>query len=173
MRTLWIALALGGVALTAGCAGGYGTYSSYGYSDGYGGGGLYADVYTTVRPPAPLVEVVPPQPGPGYAWINGYWSWNGNQYVWQRGHWDVRPRDRVWVRHGWVRRGDRYVYVPGRWMPRGRRYAIPYVDRYPGVRYGDRYAVIPYGRWRENPYARVPREYWYRGVPRARAYVVP
>lgn len=171
------------VLVLAGCSAGasYATYDSYGYGDDYGA--IYADV----APPGPLIEVVPPSPGPGYAWIGGYWAWTGRRYVWQPGRWVVRPRGLVWVPHGWVIEGGRYRYVPGRWVPRARYRAVPYVHRIPPVRYGDRYAVIPYAA-RPHPYAYVPPAYrhpryrgyydrWYRArpypAPPARAYVVP
>lgn len=185
MRPLWIASSLAAV-LTAGCAGtyGYSTYDTYGYAD------LYGDVYTDIAPPEPLVEVVPPRPRPDYAWINGYWAWSGNRYLWRPGRWVARPAGQVWLRHGWVLDDGRYRYVPGRWLPPSRYRQVPYTHAYPPVRYGDRYAVIPYGQ-RRYPYAYVPRDYYhpryydqyawryqgrpwsYRRVPPARAYVIP
>lgn len=42
-------------------------------------------IVTTV-PPAPLVEVVPMAPGPGYFWTPGRWYWN-NGWVWLSGSW--------------------------------------------------------------------------------------
>jgi WXXGXW repeat (2 copies) len=49
-------------------------------------------------PPAPVVEVVPPPPAPGYVWQPGYWSWNGVQYVWVPGAYVVAPFvHAVWV----------------------------------------------------------------------------
>jgi hypothetical protein len=42
-------------------------------------------------PPAPVVEVAPPPPAPGYVWQPGYWSWNGVQYVWVPGGYVVAP----------------------------------------------------------------------------------
>ena len=39
-------------------------------------------VVVGLAPPAPVVEVVPAPPAPGYVWQPGYWSWNGFQYVW-------------------------------------------------------------------------------------------
>ncbi len=37
-------------------------------------------------PPAPLVEVVPLAPGPGFFWSPGHWYWN-NGWVWLSGSW--------------------------------------------------------------------------------------
>jgi len=44
-------------------------------------------------PPAPIAEVVPPPPAPGYIWQPGYWSWNGVQYVWVPGAYFVAPTE--------------------------------------------------------------------------------
>lgn len=199
MRTLWIAAF---AALAAGCGGTYGYETAgaygadtYGFGDGYRTA-AYAAVFTDIAPPAPLAEVVPPQPGLGYAWVNGYWDWTGDRYVWRRGRWDLRPSGSVWLRHGWVYDRGRYRLVPGRWVPRARYRPPAYVHRYPGVRYGNRYAALPWGG-SYHPYAHVPREYYhpryqgeygrryqgrvwatpydpgYRRTPPARAYVVP
>ncbi len=37
--------------------------------------------------PAPVVEVVPVCPTPGYIWVGGSWGWCNNRWVWTRGHW--------------------------------------------------------------------------------------
>jgi hypothetical protein len=42
-------------------------------------------VVVGLAPPAPVVEVAPAPPAPGYVWQPGYWSWNGFQYVWVPG----------------------------------------------------------------------------------------
>ena len=42
-------------------------------------------------PPAPLVTAyMPPSPGYGYSWVNGYWYPVGHRYVWRTGYWS-RP----------------------------------------------------------------------------------
>ena len=65
-------------------------------------------------PPAPVIEVVPPPPAPGYVWQPGYWSWNGVQYVWVPGVYVVPPYvHAVWVPGAWVRHGPRLG--SGRW----------------------------------------------------------
>ena len=52
--------------------------------------------------PAPLVEVVPIAPGPGYEWAPGYWSWDGTTWVWIYGGW--RPHVFFGMhRRGWWR----------------------------------------------------------------------
>lgn len=50
-----------------------------------------AGVVVGFAPPAPVVEVVPAPPAPGYVWQPGYWSWNGVQYVWVPGAYVVAP----------------------------------------------------------------------------------
>ena len=37
--------------------------------------------------PAPIVEVVPACPTPGYIWLGGSWGWCNNHWVRTRGHW--------------------------------------------------------------------------------------
>ncbi len=50
---------------------------------------LVAPVPVVVPPPmpAPIVEVVPVCPTPGYIWMGGSWGWCNNRWVWTRGHW--------------------------------------------------------------------------------------
>jgi WXXGXW repeat (2 copies) len=67
-------------------------------------------------PPAPVVEVVPPPPAPGYFWQPGYWSWNGVQYVWVPGAYVVAPYvHAVWAPGAWVRHGHGWVWRAGHW----------------------------------------------------------
>jgi len=54
--------------------------------------------------PAPVVERVG-FARPGFAWIPGYWNWNGYRYVWIGGYWGPQ-------RYG-------YYYVPSRWAGYG------------------------------------------------------
>jgi YXWGXW repeat-containing protein len=57
-----------------------------------------AGVVVGFAPPAPVVEVVPTPPAPGYVWQPGYWSWNGVEYVWVPGAYVVAPYvHAVWV----------------------------------------------------------------------------
>jgi hypothetical protein len=88
--------------------------SRFYFGVGFGG---YAPVPRPVMvyapPPAPVVAYMPPAPGPGYAWIPGYWHPEGRRrYVWRHGYW-VRP---PYVRARWVapRYYGRYYY-PGYW----------------------------------------------------------
>jgi hypothetical protein len=36
--------------------------------------------------PAP-VYAVPPIPGPGYGWVDGYWYFSGGHRLWHAGYW--------------------------------------------------------------------------------------
>ena len=42
-------------------------------------------------PPPMLVEVPPPMPYDGAAWVGGYWVWRGD-WVWAHGYWMAPPR---------------------------------------------------------------------------------
>ena len=50
-------------------------------------------------PPRPrVVRVVPVSPGPGYAWIDGYWYPVGRHYRWHEGYWTRPPYEGArWV----------------------------------------------------------------------------
>src|SRR5437763_12598224 len=68
-------------------------------------------------PPAPVVEVVPPPPAPGYVWQPGYWSWNGVQYVWVPETYAVAPYPRaVWVPPHLGPRRNGWIWVNGHWQ---------------------------------------------------------
>jgi hypothetical protein len=63
------------------------------------GVGVPAPAYA---PPVAPAAVVPPAPGPGYAWVGGYWYPNGARWAWRAGYWGRRP----YARSYWV--GPRY-----------------------------------------------------------------
>ena len=65
---------------------------------------LDAPLDPSTPPPAPLVEAMPLQPGPGYVWHPGYWSLDAGRYDWVAGSWMIpgydfglhyRVRDRI------------------------------------------------------------------------------
>jgi len=60
------------------------------------GVGVPAPVY---GPPAPPVAAyVPPAPGPGYAWVGGYYYPYAGRWAWRGGYWARRPYARAyWV----------------------------------------------------------------------------
>jgi hypothetical protein len=74
---------------------------------GVGGYGYYA-----TPPPPPVVAYRPPYPGPGYAWVPGYWYPFGPRYRWRAGYWGRPPYAGAY----WV--GPRYYggrYYRGYW----------------------------------------------------------
>src|SRR5947209_4749315 len=42
-------------------------------------------------PPPARVYRVPPQPGPDFVWVEGYWYPQGHRYVWHDGYWTRPP----------------------------------------------------------------------------------
>ena len=57
------------------------------------GGYGYAPAPVVVYQPPPPVRyyAAPPCPGPGYAWVAGYWHPAGRGYGWRAGYWARRP----------------------------------------------------------------------------------
>jgi hypothetical protein len=76
-----------------------------------------AQIYVTVAPPAPQVEVMPPPPpGQPMEWRPGYWRWNGAQYVWIPGHYMHPPRMGAhWVPGHWAQSPQGWVWMRGHW----------------------------------------------------------
>lgn len=69
-----------------------------------------------MAPPPPHMEHYGPPPGPGFIWVAGYQSWNGNGYVWVPGHYEQPPRPRaVWVPHHWQHRHGSWIMIEGHW----------------------------------------------------------
>jgi hypothetical protein len=67
-------------------------------------------------PPALQTDVTVVQPGPGYVWITGYWTWRNEQYQWMSGHWEMPPNSRsVWVAPTIVPQGNNYRFTEGYW----------------------------------------------------------
>jgi WXXGXW repeat (2 copies) len=56
---------------------------------------LHAQISLGIRigpPPRPrVVRVLPPNPGPGFLWVEGYWYPQGNHYRWHDGYWTRPP----------------------------------------------------------------------------------
>jgi len=74
------------------------------------GVGVPAPVYAP--PAAHVAVVVPAAPGPGYAWVGGYWYPAGARWVWHAGYWARPP----YAHAHWV--GPRYFghrYYRGYW----------------------------------------------------------
>ena len=54
---------------------------------GIGGPAYYGGYYAPVPAPPPIVDYEPPYPGPGYSWVDGYWSYAGPRRFWTAGYW--------------------------------------------------------------------------------------
>ena len=83
--------------------------------------------------PALRVEVIPPVPHPGWAWVRGHWRWAPGGWVWVAGHYvphavPVMPAVVVeapppppgpkffWVRGHWVWEATHWQWVHGHWV---------------------------------------------------------
>ena len=63
-------------------------------------------------PPPRVVHVRPASPGPGYAWIDGYWYVVNHKYVWHDGYWTRPPYEgAIWV----APHHDGHQYFEGYW----------------------------------------------------------
>jgi hypothetical protein len=78
--------------------------------------GAYAQISIDVRighpPPAPRAYRVPPQPGPDYVWVEGYWYPQGSRYAWHNGYWTRPPYAGAYWVPPYYLRGQ---YFAGRW----------------------------------------------------------
>lgn len=80
------------------------------------GGGAYFVARTPPPPPTGGFGMAGYAPGPGYAWVNGYWDGRGGNWQWVRGSW-VRPprRGATWVGPAYRPYRNGYRYHPGYW----------------------------------------------------------
>jgi WXXGXW repeat (2 copies) len=80
---------------------------------------------------------------PGQCWVNGRYTYSGNQWQWQQGYWQPDQPGAYWVQGYWGQQGDNYVWVEGQWaQPRP---GYTYVDGYWDYR-GSGYVWMP-GSW--------------------------
>jgi hypothetical protein len=55
-------------------------------------------------------------PGPGYAWVDGYWFWGGGRYEWRPGVWQRPPYAGAYWNHPHYDHYDRgWAYHEGHW----------------------------------------------------------
>ena len=95
MKTKWIASLILASALTA---------------------PAFAGVYIGVAPPPLRYEVRPPMPGPGYAWVYGYWFWSGGRYEWRHGVWQRPPyAGAYWAHPHYDHYRQGWAYHEGYW----------------------------------------------------------
>src|SRR5213594_2197426 len=55
--------------------------------------GAQVSIGIRIGPPPPprAVYVLPPNPGPEYVWVDGYWYPVGNHWKWHKGYWTRAP----------------------------------------------------------------------------------
>jgi hypothetical protein len=56
-------------------------------------------VYIGSAPPPLRYEQRGPEPGPGHAWVDGYWAPNGRHYGWVAGRWNRPPYEGAYWNH--------------------------------------------------------------------------
>ncbi len=56
-------------------------------------------VYMGGAPPPLRIERRGEMPGPGYAWVDGYWAPNLGHYRWVAGRWDRPPYEGAYWNH--------------------------------------------------------------------------
>lgn len=68
-------------------------------------------------PPPPLrYESRPPAPGPGYAWVDGYYEPYRNNYRWHPGYWNRAPYEGAYYVHPhWDHYPDGWHMHEGYW----------------------------------------------------------
>ena len=73
--------------------------------------------YAPAAPPAPIVEVAPPAPGPTVSWQPGHWAWTGTQWSWVSGEYEQPPTQAgIWQPGHWERNSNGYYWVDGSWQ---------------------------------------------------------
>jgi hypothetical protein len=73
------------------------------------------DFHIGTPPPPPRAYAVPVQPGPDYAWVEGYWYPVNGRYVWHNGYWTREPyAGAYWVAPYW----EGGTYYAGHWEGR-------------------------------------------------------
>ena len=116
-----------------------------------------ATIATIVATQPPVVVDVgyAGESNPGYVWVNGRQTWNGNAWLWSPGYWQPDRAGYTYVQGAWEPRGDQYVWVDGYWAEPRQGYV--YVDGY--YDYADTGYVWRPGRWETDRQDQV----WVRG----------
>jgi hypothetical protein len=73
------------------------------------------NIHIGTPPPAPRAYRVPPQPGPDYEWVEGYWYPVNGRYAWHDGYWTHAPYPGAYWVPPYYERGE---YYPGYWEGR-------------------------------------------------------
>jgi hypothetical protein len=71
-------------------------------------------VAISIAPPPLRHEPIPPSRA-GYAWVPGYWNWDGRGHAWVSGHWEIARPGYVYERSDWVRDGNMWRLRQGGW----------------------------------------------------------
>jgi hypothetical protein len=81
-------------------------------------GGLFLKSFSE-PPPAPIIELPPPQPDEAVVWIPGYWDWSGadDTYIWVTGTWRRPPQGHIWIPGYWTHISEGWVRIHGIWSP--------------------------------------------------------
>jgi hypothetical protein len=84
-------------------------------------GGSSAVAVASAPPGTPQYELIPPRPGPGYVWRDGFWRWSGAGWAWMPGFWEEQAPAVIFVEPGF---GFGYHYRPygGPWRHGPGRY---------------------------------------------------
>ena len=84
-----------------------------------------AQINIEIGQPAPIVEVVPPSPHPGWHWVPGHYAWRG-RWVWLKGHYvafEVPPMPAAIVETQPAYPGPHWFWVRGHYFWEGRTWA--------------------------------------------------
>jgi hypothetical protein len=100
-----------------------------------------AAVILSTPPPAP-VDVYW-ESRPGFVWIHGRHTWNGNGYVWTPGYYEPARANQIYVEGYWTQQGGGYAWVDGQWTTPRPGYV--YTEGY-WHQHGGGYAWVP-GQW--------------------------
>jgi hypothetical protein len=95
------------LAAVAGCSG---------HSDTYVTRAVVVDA-PVYGPPPPQAEMVIVRPGPGYAWVGGYYDYYRGRYYWRRGYWGrpPYPGQHFYPPRYVPRHGGGYMTIQGGW----------------------------------------------------------
>lgn len=76
---------------------------------------VYVGGVVRIAPPPVRVEIRGVAPGPGFVWIDGYWTWEGGRHVWIGGRWEAPRPGYYWRPHRWHHERDGWYLEEGHW----------------------------------------------------------
>jgi hypothetical protein len=98
-------------------------------------------VSISVAPPPLRYEAIPPARS-GYAWVPGFWNWDGRGHVWVSGHYEINRPGYVYQRSEWRRDGNGWRLAMGGWQNNGGYSQVQMIP------------APPAPRWERTPHAR-------------------